>query len=216
MPKILSDRGGYSVIEALIVAGVISLTAIMSGMLASKFFMSRAIDDITQNITSSIQVAKMKSARQGVEYRAVFASCADPDNTDLDCPVCDDYDDYEEGDQTMTFTIERGDSNKGSTKWCVESTNTKKISDHMDMDMTLMSENDPYRLSFNPSGFVVDSTGTPIAGTETISIHPSAEADVRRCGSVELSSLGRISVIHGNWDGAECDAIREPIPTPPP
>ena len=216
MVKILSDRSGYSVIEVLIVAGVISLTAVMSGMLTSKFFMSRAIDDITQNITSSIQVAKMKSARQGVEYRAVFASCANLNNLDLDCPICNDYVDYQEGDLTMTFTIERGDSNKGSTTWCVESTQSKKISTQMDMNLTGISENDPYRLGFSPRGFVVDSTGTPIVGVETMSIHPSLTADVKRCGSVELSSLGRVSVIHGNWDGTECDAIREPISTPAP
>ena len=96
MLKILGDRRGYSVIEVLIVAGVISLTAVMSGMLTSKFFMSRAIDDITQNITSTVQVAKMKSARQGVEYRAVFARCAAPDDSDLDCPICNDYVDYQE------------------------------------------------------------------------------------------------------------------------
>jgi len=151
MLKILSDRSGYSVIEVLIVAGVISLTAVMSGMLTSKFFMSRAIDDITQNITSTVQVAKMKSARQGVEYRAVFARCSTPlDTSDPDCPVCNTYDDYVAGDGTMTFTIERGDSNKGSTTWCVESTQTKKITDQMDMNLTGMSENDPYRLGFNP------------------------------------------------------------------
>ncbi len=216
MLKILGDRSGYSVIEVLIVAGVISLTAVMSGMLTSKFFMSRAIDDITQNITSTVQVAKMKSARQGVEYRAVFAKCADLDNSDLDCPVCNNYDDYQAGDPTVTFTIERGDSNKGSTTWCVESTQSKKVSNQMDMDLTDMSENDPYRLGFNPSGFVVDSTGTPIVGVETMSIHPSLTADVKRCGSVELSSLGRISVIQGNWDGTICNPIREPISTPPP
>lgn len=210
------DQLGFSVLEVLIVAGVISLTAVMSGMLTIKFFMSRAIDDIARNFTSTIQVAKMKSARQGVEYRAVFASCTAPNDADPNCPRCNVYVNYETGDKTMTFTVERGDSNKGSTTWCVESTQSKKISNQMELNLTDISENDPYRLGFNPSGFVVDSTGTPIVGVETMSIHPSLTAGVKRCGSVELSSLGRINVIHGNWDGAECDAIREPIATPPP
>ena len=212
----LSKENAFSIIEVLMVAGIISLAAVMSGMVASRFFMSRRIDDIARNFTSTIQVAKMKSARNGVEYRAVFASCTNLNTASPNCPICNNYDNYETGDETMTFTIERGDSNTGSNTWCVESTQSKKMSDQMIINMAGMTENDPYQLGFNPRGFVVDSTGTPIEEVQTMSINPSSISHVKRCGNVELSGLGRINVIQGNWDGTACNAIREPISTPPP
>ena len=182
-------------IEVLIVTGVIALTAVMGGMLASRFTTSRSVDDITRNIASNLQVAKLKSIRQGVEHRAVFSSCSRLDDSDSECPVCKKYNKYKTGDDRITLSIERGDSNRGSRLWCLESTYQKRIQG----SMTLTLPSQPSH--FNPNG-----TGT--AGTYRIK--PSANSSVKRCGKVVVSPFGRIRVIQGNWNGTDCDAIREP------
>jgi len=193
----MSLRNGYaySLIEVLIVTGVIAMTAVMGGMLASRFATSRSIDDITRNIASNLQVAKLKSIRQGVEYRAVFSSCSDLDGSDPACPVCNTYKKYKTGDDRITIAIERGDSNRGSTLWCIESTFEKRIQE----SMTLALPSQPSH--FNPNG-----TGN--AGTYRVK--PSATSKVKKCGKVVVSPFGRIRIIQGNWNGTDCDPIREP------
>ncbi|MGB7293455.1 MAG: hypothetical protein WBD99_14885 [Thermodesulfobacteriota bacterium] len=215
-----------TVIEALIVAGVISLLAGIAGLMVSKFNTSRTINDITRNISATLQMAKLKSARDGVEYRAVFSRCDDGaiDDTDPDCKFCNNYTDFALGDDSLTITLERGNSNRGSDKWCIVSSQTKKMNSNFNLNMTDMGETDPLRCGFGPKGFMVDQNGEPIttdpapdADQETVSmlLTPTGTSRVNTCGIVELSpSLGRINVVRGNWDGTDCNPIREPSPTP--
>ena len=188
--------------------------------MVSKYTVSRSFDNTMKGMSSTLQMAKMKAARHGVEHRAVFALCTNLNTTDVDCTVCDAYQDFASGDDTITMSMERGDSNRGSTTWCIESTVTKKLSDHMILDMTDILETSPLRLNFSPKGFVVDASGSPMTidpvpdnnnDRFSMSIVPSANAKINRCGIVDLwVPLGRISVLQGNWDGTTCIAIREP------
>lgn len=211
---------GMTIIEALIVASVISLLAGIAGLMVSRFTVSRSINDITRNISSTLQMAKMKSARDGVEYRAVFSRCDDIDDTDPNCKFCNNYNDFALGDDTLTITLERGNSNRGSDKWCIVSSQTKKINKNFNLNMADMGETDPLRCGFGPKGFMVDQNGEPVTtdpepdtDLETVSmlVTPTVTSRVNTCGIVELSpSLGRIDVVRGNWDGTDCNPIREP------
>lgn len=213
---------GMTIIEALIVASVISLFAGIAGLMVSRFNTSRTINDITRNISATLQMAKLKSARDGVEYRAVFSRCNDIDETDPDCRFCnDDYTDFDPlVDDTLTITLERGNSNRGSDKWCIVSSQTKKMNSNFNLNMTDMGETDPLRCGFGPKGFMVDQNGEPVTtdpppdgDQETVSmlLTPNGTSRVNTCGIVELSpSLGRINVVRGNWDGTDCNPIREP------
>jgi len=222
----LENKKGFTIMEALVVTGIIALLVSMSGAIVSKYTVSRSFDDTMKGMSSMLQMAKMKAARHGVEYRAVFALCTNLNTTDEDCTVCDAYQDFASGDDTITMSIERGNSNRGSDRWCIESTITKKISNYMDLDMTDIPESVPYRCGFNPNGFVVDENGSPMTidpvpdnnnDRFSMSIVPSANAEVNRCGIVDLwVPLGRISVLQGNWDGTTCEPIREPVATPGP
>jgi len=214
----IGQNDGISIIEILIVTGIIALIVTFAASMASQHMTSRSLDSMMKNMSSTLQMAKMKAARHGVEYRAVFARCTaivkvDPgcpaDNPGC-CPVCTTYVDFAPGDETMTMSIERGNSNRGSSKWCIESTVTKKIHSHLDLDMTAITENDPYRCGFNPNGFVVDANGTPVTAPIPMSITPNSFAKVNRCGSVEVKPIGGVTVLRGNWDGTTCNPISEP------
>jgi prepilin-type N-terminal cleavage/methylation domain-containing protein len=220
---------GMTIIEVLVVAGIISLLAGIAGIMVSRFNASRSINDIARNISSTLQMAKLKSARDGVEYRAIFSRCDSINDDDPNCKFCEsdaDYTDFATGDDTLTITLERGNSNRGSNKWCIVSSETKKMSNNFNLNMTDMGETNPLRCGFSPKGFMVDQNGervttdpAPDADEQTVSmlVTPTATSRINTCGIVELSpSLGRISVVRGNWDGTDCNPIREPSPTAPP
>ena len=102
---------GLSMIEILIVTGVMLVIIVIAGSMSGRFAARRSVDNMSRNLSSTLQLAKLNAVRQGVEYRAVLASCDQLDNADPDCPVCDAYNDYNAGDDTITIAIERGDSN---------------------------------------------------------------------------------------------------------
>ena len=209
---------GMTVIEALIVVGVVALLAGIAGLMVSRFNTSRTMNDIARNISSTLQMAKMKSARDGVEYRAVFSRCDTVDDDDPDCKVCTSYTDFASVDDTLTITLERGNSNKGSDKWCIVSSQTKKMNQNFNLDLTDMDETGPLRCGFGPRGLMVDEEGEMVTGdTVSMLITPTSTSRVTTCGIVELSPpLGGINVVRGNWDGTDCNPIRDTSPTPTP
>ncbi|HWP93876.1 MAG TPA: hypothetical protein VNN20_16945 [Thermodesulfobacteriota bacterium] len=200
---------GFNIVEILMVAGVMMAIIVIAGSMSGRFAARRSVDNMTRNLSSTLQLAKLNAVRQGVEYRAVLASCTQLDNADPDCPVCDAYDDYAPGDDTITITIERGDSNRGSTNWCVVSTQTRRVQQGMALDLTNIPETAPRRFNFNPNGTLVDQTGAILAQQIDIGVEPAAGAKVRRCGRVTVTPLGRIGIVEGNWDqgASECKPI---------
>ena len=211
MMRSKESQRGMTIVEALVVASVVSLLAAIAGIMVSRFTVSRTINDLTRNISSTLQMAKLKSARDGVEYRVIFSRCNDIDDTDPNCNFCNNYIDFAAGHENLTITLERGNSNRGSDKWCIESSQTKKMSGNFNLNLTDMAETGPYRSGFGPKGFMVDQNGEPVVNTVSMLVTPAATSRVSACGIVELSpSLGRINVVRGNWDGAACNPIREP------
>ena len=190
--RLIEKRDGFTIIEALLVLGVIGILVAMGGSLAANYSIRKSVDRITGDISSSLQIAKLKAARQGVEYRTLFASCADDlDTTDPNCTVCPDYTDYIAGDGSLTIIRERGNSNNASTNWCVEATTRDRIPSNITLDLSTMDA-DPYRYVFNPNGTLGGSSGT-------LKIKPTSAVRGKRCGKVVISPFGRIRVIQGNW-----------------
>jgi Tfp pilus assembly protein FimT len=216
--NIINKEDGYNMIEILFVAGIIMTIIVIAGSMSSKFAARRSMDNMTRNLSSTLQLAKLNAVRQGVEYRAVLASCAQLDDADPDCAVCDAYDDYDEDDDTITITIERGDSNRGSTNWCVVSSQTRNVQKGMALDLESIPETDPRRLNFNPNGSLVDETGAILAQQIDLGVEPTTEAKITRCGRITVTPFGRIGIIEGNWDGTNCNAIghEESSPSPSP
>ncbi|MGQ0793628.1 MAG: pilus assembly FimT family protein [Deltaproteobacteria bacterium] len=169
-------RSGFSLIEAIVVTGIISIFVVLAGGLSSKVFSRRSVDNITQNIASTLQLVKLKAARQGVEYQAIFT--------------------YDAVEQTLEIVTERGDSNRGSVDYAEESSHTIKVLKGMNITPAARTFN------FNPNGTLGGASGT-------MRIIPTTEANIKKCGSVVVSPFGRIRVIEGNWDGSNCDAIRD-------
>ena len=208
--RLIEKRDGFSIIEALLVLGVISILIAMGGSLAVNFSIRKSVDRITGDISSSIQIAKLKAARQGVEYRTLFASCADDlDTTDPNCLVCPDYTDYIAGDESLTIIRERGNSNNASTNWCVEATTRDKMPSVITLDMSSLLTTDPYRYTFNPDGTLDDI----VIGTDDIvDIKPTSAVRGKRCGQIRVELLGRVRFIQGNWievpAPGECQAIK--------
>ena len=189
--RLIEKRDGFTIIEALVVLGVIGILIAMGGSLAVNFSIRKSVDRITGDISSSVQIAKLKAARQGVEYRTLFAKCADLDTTDSNCSVCSDYTDYIAGDETLTIMRERGNSNNASTNWCVEATTTDKMPSVITLDLATM-DNDPYRYVFNPNNTLGGTAGT-------LNVNPTNAVRGNRCGQIVVSPFGRIRAIQGNW-----------------
>src|SRR3990167_9972922 len=116
---------GFSLIEVMVVITVmITVLALGTSYITGKSAQRRSVDGVTNNISSMLQLGKLKSVRDGVEYRVVFARCDDIDDSDPDCLFCKtdlDYVEYQDGDKEVSLILERGDSNLSSTFWCIQS-----------------------------------------------------------------------------------------------
>src|SRR3989337_4133792 len=181
--RLIEKRDGFSIMEALVVLGVISILVAMGGSLAVNFSIRKSVDRITGDISSTLQITKLKAARQGVEYRTLFASCAedlvasDPDCKCFKCPDSD-YVDYSPGDKTLTIMRERGNSNNGTPDdgWCVEATTKDKMPSEITLDLSTMHD-DPYRYVFNPDGTLGGTSGT-------LNVKPTSPGRGKRCGKI--------------------------------
>jgi hypothetical protein len=212
------NTNGYSIIEVLAVISIMmTVLAIGTSFISWKAAKRRSVDGVTNNVSSMLQTGKLMSVRDGVEYRVVFASCDDVDNTDPDCPKCDEYVQYEAGDKDISLIMERGDSNSGSTVWCMQSEHSKRF--QSDLDITA-SENlggggQPLNFAFVPTGMRRDF-GTDV-NNETLTIRPAEDSNIDNCGQIRVSPAGGISVTEGRWDGTQCNPILDQaVPTTPP
>jgi Tfp pilus assembly protein FimT len=212
---------GFSLIEVLVVISVmIIIMTIGSTYITGNFAKRRSVDEVTNNISSMLQLAKLKSVRDGVEYRVVLAKCDDIDDSNPDCPKCNSaasYDEYAAGDKEISLILERGDSNLNSTVWCMQSAHTKRFQSDLDLvaSANLADPDNPLNFTFVPNGlrrdFATDVTN------ETLTIKPAAGSKIENCGQIQVSPMGGISVIEGKWDGSsQCNPILDTSVSPTP
>jgi len=202
-------------VEILIVTSVIAiLLAASSSYFSSNVALRRSVDNITANVATTLQLIKLRAGRSGVEFRAVFANCTTLDESDPDCIKCNTYSDYTAGDEEINIMVQRGDSNRNSANWCIQSEQIKEFQSDIDFVTSGNMSEDPLAVSFLPTGLRSDFRDDP--ADETISIEPLEGAQVDKCGIVEVAAVGGIRVVHGRWDGTTCNAILDPAPTPGP
>ena len=214
MNKIIKQKG-FSIIEVLVVTSVIVIIlAAASSYFSSKTALRRSVDDITANVATTLQMTKLQAGRSGVEHRAVMADCTQLDETDPDCTICDTYVDFNDGDREISIIVERGDSNRGSSIWCIQSDQVKEFQSDLDFVLSGNISTGPAAVTFLPTGLRSDFRDD--AAVEIISIEPLSGALVDKCGLVEVTAVGGIRVVHGRWDGTDCNAILDLAPTPGP
>lgn len=214
---------GFTIVEILVVASVmVIILAIGASSLSGMSMFRRSVDETTNNIASLLQIGKLHSMRNGVEYRLVFAECTDIDESEPACPRCDTYTDYSPGDEFIAFTLERGDSNRGSETWCIQSSYTRKFrGDLVFTSSDNMGEvGEPDGFTFLPTGMRRDFLDD--TDDELVTISPASGSRIDKCGVVSVSPSGSISVNEGKWVDSECNPIRDaganpaPDPTPGP
>ena len=199
---------GFSIIEALIVITVMmTIIVIGSSNITDKFALRRSVDGVTNNISSMLQLGKLKSVRDGVEYRVVFARCDDIDDSDADCPQCGEYIQYQAGDDEVSLILERGDSNTDSAVWCMQSEHSKRFQSQLSLvaSANLGQVGEPMNFTFVPTGMRRDFRTD--ANYETLTIRPSDDSKVKNCGQLSVSPTGGITVNEGKWNGSNCVPI---------
>lgn len=183
----IKEKRGFTLVELLIVTGIMVILIGMAALITDKYFNRRAIDRFTYDMSSALTLAKLQAARQGVEYQT-------------DCA-------YDSSTNTMTIQTKRGNSNTNTD--FTDSSNYDIVFDEtMDIDPNYtISPDSTYQFHFNPGG-----TST----ANTINLQPTESANIKKCGSLVVTPFGRISTIVGNWDSgtSTCIAIADDQESP--
>ena len=174
---LISKKDGFSLIELLVIVGIIGVLLAMGGIFSAQYANRRSVDRVTTTISSTLQFVKLKAARQGLEYRAVLT--------------------YDPTQETLTIVTLRGDSNRGSTSYQDETSQTIGVVNVVTISPTTRT------FDFNPNGTLGGASGT-------ININPTNNENGERCGRVVVSPFGRIRVIQGNWNssGGSCESYQ--------
>ena len=189
------ENKGFSIIELIIVVGVISILVVIGGSISSKFMDRRAIDKITNNISTSLNLAKIQAARHGVEYETVI--------------------EYDSDKKEINIKTYRGSSNTGTD--FSDSGQYEIISDttfNIMQDYTILpSDESTFTYHFNPNG---------TSSALSLTLKPiDSDTNIKKCGRIVLSTFGRVRTRIGNWDHDEsdpdtaCKAIGDDQASPP-
>jgi len=130
----LEHQGGFSLIEGLIVVGVMSVIIALGGTMISKYSNNRSVDRVTKTISSTLQIVKLKSARHGLEYQAVL--------------------NYDETEKSLSIATQRGNSNRGSDNYVTEDSQTLNILSSITIAPASKTFN------FNPNGTLGGASGS--------------------------------------------------------
>lgn len=174
---------GFNVIELLIIAGVVSILVVMAGALSSKFADRRSVDSLAHKITSNLNLVKLQSSRNGVEYQAVI--------------------NFNDTEKKLTMTTQMGDSNRNSTTFETQYTEEINVFEEYEIVNSDGDTDVDIVFNFNPNNTLGSASGR-------VEIKPvSADARVLKCAEIVVSPFGRIRTIFGRWDfgTSECRPI---------
>jgi Tfp pilus assembly protein FimT len=130
----IGKKEGITMIEVVIVSVIIGVIIAITGTISGKFADRRSVDRITMNISSTLQIMKLKALRHGLEYQAAFA--------------------FNSGEKTLTIVTQRGNSNRGSDEYENETSQTIRVEE----GLTITPANKTY--NFNPNGTLGGTSGT--------------------------------------------------------
>ena len=174
-----NKQEGFSLVELMVVVGILGVLIALSGAFSIKAAHRRAVDSVTTRVANTLQLAKLQAARNGVEFRTRF----------------------EQSGNVMQLITERGDSNIDSSIW--QSNLNSMVSFKLDSSVVISAM--PDLCEFGPKG---TATVTPNTPPDNIFIILSESGtDIDRCGTVIVSALGRIVTIQGHWDGSNCSQV---------
>lgn len=171
---------GLTLIETLVVIGVISVLLAIGGAMASRFASMQSIDNISHKISSTLNLVKLQSSRQGVQFQAVLS--------------------YDSSENILTIETQRGDSNRNSNNFTSLTTEQIRVLDNYEIlrNNTVLTETE---IRFNPNNTA--------GGAGSIVIRPTIDANINKCGTIVVTPFGRVRSIIGNWDPEQqqCSAI---------
>jgi len=188
----MSRKNGFTVVEFLVVIGVLVVLLAMGAMAGFSLYPDYSLVSTTNKITSSFQLAKFKAIAQGIEYR-----------------VCMDYN---ASTRRLNIEVGRGDRTDGSN-WdpdnpCgldVSGTTSPPESSVIfetpkGMDIDFGGLGDPSVLEFNPNGTL--STG------DSIIVAKSGNPD-ERCRKIIFTTFGRMRTVSGRLTDDLSNCVRE-------
>jgi len=70
--KKFNNHHGFTIIEVLVVTGIMVILIVIGGGISSNFGLRRSVDDIANKITSELNLIKLQAARDGVQYRSTL------------------------------------------------------------------------------------------------------------------------------------------------
>lgn len=167
----LKNKKGFTIVENLIVVGMIAILIILGGSLSSKFITRRNIDNMAHKVSSYLNLVKIQSSRNGVEYRTVF--------------------NFDDEKHLMSFRTERGDSNRNSLNWVETASETLG----MKVDYDIIPSASDVTFRFTPTSSLTNNN------EQILTIKPHNEdTNIDKCAIIGVSNFGRIRTIIGRWD----------------
>ena len=121
-----NKKEGYSLVELLVVTTIIGVIIALAGGLSYKSTYRRSVDSLATRVANTLQLTKLRAARNGVEFRTRFV---------------------QSGNELQLIT-ERGDSNIDSTIWTTYQNSVTSL----DIDSSVVISNMPSLFEFNPNG----------------------------------------------------------------
>lgn len=183
---IIKKKNGYTVVELVFVVGVMALLIAIGGTFSTKIFARRSVDNISNSITSQLNLIKLQSSREGVEFQATLTYTPANPSTNPN--------------NNLEIVATRGDSARNA--------NFNVLNEVSNVDFRILDE---YTITPANSTITFSPTGNLNAGI-TISLIPNvpeADAIIRKCGIINVNNLGRISTTIGRWDFSdmECEGL---------
>ncbi len=172
---------GFSLVELLVVIAIMGVIIALAGGLSYKSAYRRSVDSLTTRVANTLQLTKLRAARNGVEFKTSFV----------------------ESDNELQLITEMGDSNIDSTIWTTDQNSVTSLG----IDSSVVISAMPTECEFGPNGTATVTPNTP-PDNEFI-VLAASKTGVDRCGQVIISNLGRIAVIQGHWDGTNCKQVAD-------
>lgn len=196
--NIMKNNKGFSLVEMMVVVGIVALIASMAVGISSKMFNRRTVDKLVSQVSSKLQLTRLNALRDGVEYMIAIEyhpGCEDITENGTTFNMC----------HFLQVIKSIGDSNRASSTFTVLDTYRVQFMEEIttNVDPGFIADGNGLEYIFQPTGRVTDGDGNAIAaGVETpFAVIPIATAkNVKKCGQVLVNAFGRVSLIHGNWD----------------
>lgn len=176
-------NNGYSIIELVVIIGIISAIFAITGNISSKLFLRRSVENIVFQIGSLLNQSKLQAARQGVEYQVTL--------------------NYDNINSILNVSTERGDSNINSINY--QTIRTQQISIPENYIINLPRMRTTHSFNFNPNNTLGGASGSILIRPESV------PTNISKCGRIIISPFGRIRTVIGRWnfDSNLCIGIKE-------